>query len=104
MSKSEHGTDAITPAVVAKAARLARIALSPAEEAATAVQLERVRAWATTLQDVAVEDVAPMMHPHEGPMPLRADVDSGQTLTAAEVLANAPSHAEHHFVVPRVVG
>ncbi len=97
-------SNAITAEIVAKAARLSRIALSEDERLVMAEQLERVRAWAALLQDVPVADVAPMLHPHEGAMRLRADEDTGQTLTVSEVLANAPAQAEDHFLVPRVVG
>lgn len=109
MSKPQHegmpaAVATITPAVVAKAARLARIALPEADLPALADQLERVRAWADTLQSVDVDHVAPMVHPHEQPMRLRDDADTGQTLTPSEVLANAPAQTDDHFLVPRVVG
>jgi len=97
-------TEAITPDVVAQAARLARIALSNAEQKAMAQQLERVRTWAAALQTVDVADVAPMLHPDAGPMPLRPDCEAGQTLSQEEVLSNAPAQVAHHFLVPRVVG
>ncbi|MCO4761099.1 MAG: Asp-tRNA(Asn)/Glu-tRNA(Gln) amidotransferase subunit GatC [Myxococcales bacterium] len=96
-------SDAIDATAVADAARLARLALEPAEQQAMAAELERVRAWVSMLQAVDVSDVAPMTHPHEGAMGLRRDRVSSD-LTAAEALANAPAQAEGHFLVPRVVG
>jgi aspartyl-tRNA(Asn)/glutamyl-tRNA(Gln) amidotransferase subunit C len=95
---------ALTPAEVRRIAALARLRLTPEEEARFAVQLGAILEHVESLRALDVEGVAPMTHAlaAEGEAPLREDaVVPG--LSPDEALANAPAREGMLFKVPRII-
>ena len=92
----------VDAATVRHIARLARIAVSDAEVAALAPELNNILGWVEQLQEVDVEGVEPMTAVIPNTLRLRDDVvtDGGKR---DDVLANAPETQRGFFVVPKVV-
>ncbi|MES2729437.1 MAG: Asp-tRNA(Asn)/Glu-tRNA(Gln) amidotransferase subunit GatC [Pseudomonadota bacterium] len=89
-------------AVVAKAARLARLEMDEGRLDYFAGQLTRILGFIDTLSAVNTDDVLPLANVSDITLSLRADtVTEGNQ--AANILANAPESAENFFVVPKVV-
>jgi aspartyl-tRNA(Asn)/glutamyl-tRNA(Gln) amidotransferase subunit C len=85
-----------------KLARLSQLALTPAQAEALLPELQSILNWVGSLSEAPTEGVQPMSHPHDPELRLRAD--EAQTLASREsLMANAPSQAAGHFLVPRVV-
>jgi aspartyl-tRNA(Asn)/glutamyl-tRNA(Gln) amidotransferase subunit C len=83
-------------------ARLARLALTPEEEARFGAQLGEVLAYMEQLKEVEVTGVEPMAH--AVPLSNVARPDTVRpSLPQAEVLRNAPAQANGLFVVPKIV-
>jgi len=83
-------------------ARLARLALSPAEEERLQAQLDQVLAYIERLMAVDVGGVEPLSFAGEAALPLREDVPL-PSLPREKVLAAAPEHDGAAFVVPRII-
>lgn len=91
-----------TPIDVAHIARLARLALTPDEQAHMAVDLEKILGYIDELRAVDVSGVAPMSHPLPFVRAYRADVAT-PALTQAVAIAGAPAADGEAFIVPKVV-
>ena len=83
-------------------ANLARIALTPEEEARLGSQLGDILGYVKKLEELDVSDVEPMAHAVPLDNVLRAD-EVQPSLTNEEALANAPKKANGLFVVPKIV-
>lgn len=96
-------SERITPADVAKVARLARLDLSPAEIDRAAHQLGDMLEHFADVDALDLDGVEPMTQPYPLFNVLRADVVQ-PGLDRDEVLAAAPLAEEHRFRVPPIVG
>jgi aspartyl-tRNA(Asn)/glutamyl-tRNA(Gln) amidotransferase subunit C len=85
-------------------ARLARLALSEAEEERFAAQLGHVLEYIERLAAVDVSGVEPLSFAGDAAagLQLRDDV-VGPSLPREQVLAQAPQHDARAFVVPRII-
>ena len=83
-------------------ANLARIALTPEEEARLGSQLDDILGYVKKLEELDVSDVEPMAHAVPLDNVLRAD-EVQPSITNEEALANAPKKAKGLFVVPKIV-
>jgi aspartyl-tRNA(Asn)/glutamyl-tRNA(Gln) amidotransferase subunit C len=83
-------------------AMLARLALTDEEITTLAPQLSQILAYAEQVGEVAAEDVPPTTHPFALRNVTRPD-ERRPSLSAAAVLAAAPSVEEDRFAVPRIV-
>ncbi len=85
-----------------KVAHLARIGVTEDELPALAQEFNTILGFIEQLQEVDVEDVAPMVSVTPMRLKRREDVvtDGGQ---AEKVLSNAPDAREGFFAVPKVV-
>jgi aspartyl-tRNA(Asn)/glutamyl-tRNA(Gln) amidotransferase subunit C len=92
----------VDAATVRHIAKLARIAVSEAEVAALAPELNNILGWVEQLQEVDVEGVEPMTAVIPNKLRLRDDVvtDGGRQ---GDVLANAPAAEHGFFAVPKVI-
>ncbi len=94
---------ALTLEEVRRVAVLARLTLTPDEEARAAAELNQLLAHVDALQALDVTDVLPTTHAIDGSStPLRPDVVV-PPLGAEAALAAAPAKAEGHFLVPRIL-
>ena len=82
-------------------ANLARIALTPEEEARLGSQLGDILGYVKKLEELDVSDVEPMAHAVPLDNVLRAD-EVQPSITNEEALANAPKKANGLFVVPKI--
>jgi aspartyl-tRNA(Asn)/glutamyl-tRNA(Gln) amidotransferase subunit C len=83
-------------------AHLARLALAPQEEEQFGAQLGNVLGYIEKLKEVDVTAVAPTAHAFPLVNVTRAD-EVLPSLSQEEALANAPSHANGLFLVPKIV-
>ena len=83
-------------------ANLARIALTPEEEARLGSQLGDILGYVKNLEELDVSDVEPMAPAVPLDNVLRAD-EVQPSITNEEALANAPKKANGLFVVPKIV-
>ena len=83
-------------------ANLARIALTPEEEARLGSQLGDILGYVKKLEELDISDVEPMAHAVPLDNVLRAD-DVQPSISNDEALANAPKAAKGLFVVPKIV-
>ena len=92
----------IDEATVRRIARLARIKVTDAEAKALEGELSGILDWVKQLDEVDTSSVEPMTRVVPMALKMRADVvtDGG---IADDVIANAPEHEGHFFVVPKVV-
>ena len=92
----------IDEATVRKVASLARIAVSDAEVAALAPELNNILGWVEQLGEVDVTGVEPMTAVIPNSLRLRDDrVDDGNI--RERILANAPAPQHGFFGVPKVI-
>jgi len=91
----------ISEDTVRSVARLARLALTPEEVAAYAVELEAIVAWADSLQALDTAGVPPLVLAPEGAA-LRED-EPRPPLPREQALEPAPDAALGLFRVPRVL-
>jgi aspartyl-tRNA(Asn)/glutamyl-tRNA(Gln) amidotransferase subunit C len=96
-------SERITPADVAKVARLARLDLSPAEIDRAAHQLGDMLEHFADVDALDLDGVEPMTQPYPLVNVLRPDVVR-PGLDRDEVLAAAPVAEDHRFRVPPIVG
>jgi aspartyl-tRNA(Asn)/glutamyl-tRNA(Gln) amidotransferase subunit C len=92
----------VTPEQVRHIARLARIAMSDAEIAALAPELNNILGWVEQLDEVATDGVEPLTAVIDQKMRLRDDVVNDGDCRDA-VLANAPAAEHGFFAVPKVI-
>ncbi|HXW40978.1 MAG TPA: Asp-tRNA(Asn)/Glu-tRNA(Gln) amidotransferase subunit GatC [Xanthobacteraceae bacterium] len=87
---------------VRSVARLARIAVADEEIASLQAELNAILAFVEQLAEVNVEGVEPMTSVTPMTMKMRDDkvTDGG---IADDIIANAPAHEHHFFLVPKVV-
>ena len=83
-------------------ANLARIALTPEEEARLGSQLGDILGYVKKLEELDIRDVEPMAHAVPLENVLRAD-EVQPSISNDEALANAPKVANGLFVVPKIV-
>ena len=83
-------------------ANLARIALTPEEEARLGSQLGDILGYVKKLEELDVSDVEPMAHAVPLDNVLRAD-EVQPSISNDKALANAPKAAKGLFVVPKIV-
>ena len=83
-------------------ANLARIALSPDEEAKLGSQLSDILGYVKKLEELDVAGVEPMAHAVPLANVLRAD-EVRPSIPQEVALANAPKQANGLFVVPKIV-
>ena len=83
-------------------ANLARIALSPAQEARLAAQLGDIFGYVKKLEELDVTGVEPMAHAVPLANVLRTD-EVQPSIPQEAALANAPKQANGLFVVPKIV-
>lgn len=94
---------AITRDEVAHLARLARLAVTPAELDAFAVQLDAILSHVATVSGVAADDVPPMSHAVPLTNVVRQDVVVAG-LTQEQALSGAPASEDGRFRVPQILG
>jgi aspartyl-tRNA(Asn)/glutamyl-tRNA(Gln) amidotransferase subunit C len=87
---------------VRRVAHLARIAVAEDEVDSLRGELNAILAFVEQLGEVEVEGVEPMTSVTPMAMKMREDkvTDGG---IADDIIANAPAHEHHFFVVPKVV-
>ena len=83
-------------------ANLARIALTPEEEARLGSQLGDILGYVKKLEELDISEVEPMAHAVPLDNVLRAD-EVQPSISNEEALANAPKAAKGLFVVPKIV-
>ena len=83
-------------------ANLARIALSPDQEARLAAQLGDILGYVKKLEELDVTGVEPMAHAVPLANVLRSD-EVQPSIPQAAALVNAPKQANGLFVVPKIV-
>ena len=83
-------------------ANLARISLTPDEEARLGSQLGDILGYVKKLEELDVSDVEPMAHAVPLENVLRAD-EVQPSMSNEAALANAPKKANGLFVVPKIV-
>ena len=93
----------ITPEVVTKVARLARLNLTAEELARTTHQLADMLDHFRDIDKLDLADVVPMTQPHPLKNIFRQDVVAGG-LNHQEVLDNAPAAQDGRFRVPPTIG
>lgn len=82
--------------------RLARVALTPDEEARLGAQLDNILGYIAKLREVDVTGVEPMSHAFPLTNVMRAD-EVGASLEHEEALRNAPLRSGGLFIVPKIV-
>ncbi|KGE20937.1 Asp-tRNA(Asn)/Glu-tRNA(Gln) amidotransferase subunit GatC [Paenibacillus wynnii] len=92
----------ITVKDVQHVAKLARLQLSPEEEATFTEQMNAILQYAEKLNELDTENVKPTTHVLQVSNVMRDDVIK-ESLSQDEVLLNAPDHEEGHFKVPAVL-
>lgn len=87
---------------VRRVAHLARVAVAEGEIENLRGELNAILAFVEQLGEVAVEGIEPMTSVTPMTMKMREDkvTDGG---IADAVIANAPAHEHHFFLVPKVV-
>jgi aspartyl-tRNA(Asn)/glutamyl-tRNA(Gln) amidotransferase subunit C len=92
----------LSPDDVRRIARLARIALQPAESAAVAERLNAVLAMVEQIRRVDTSGIEPMAHAQDVVQPLREDSVT-ETDQRERYQAVAPAVEEGLYLVPKVV-
>ena len=92
----------VDQATVRRIARLARIKVTDAEAKALESEIANILTWVEQLDEVDTAEVAPMTRVVAMQLKKRQDVVSDGE-KADEIVENAPTSADHFFVVPKVV-
>ncbi len=92
----------ITVKDVQHVAKLARLQLSPEEEATFTEQMNAILQYAEKLNELDTENVKPTTHVLQVSNVMREDVVK-KSLTQEEALLNAPEEEDGHFKVPAVL-
>jgi aspartyl-tRNA(Asn)/glutamyl-tRNA(Gln) amidotransferase subunit C len=96
------GSSKISIEVVRHVAKLAALALSPAEEARMQAELDSILEHMAELDELDVSAVAPTFHAVPMQAQLRPDVVV-PCLARDELLRAAPAHESGAFAVPKVM-
>lgn len=88
---------------VTKVARLARLAITPAQADSYGHELSRMLDYVERLRGLDLTGVEPMATPLDTPAPLQADREHA-TLDTGIVMALAPERHEPYIRVPKVLG
>jgi aspartyl-tRNA(Asn)/glutamyl-tRNA(Gln) amidotransferase subunit C len=83
-------------------ALLARLALTPEEEAAFAAQLDHILEHFEKLKEIDTSGIEPTAHVVQMDTPFRDDVVTNEPQVEA-LLANAPERDGRHFKVPKII-
>jgi aspartyl-tRNA(Asn)/glutamyl-tRNA(Gln) amidotransferase subunit C len=83
-------------------ARLARLAVPPAELDRLASELAAIVGYVEQIQALKLDDIAPLSHGGEAGDVFRAD-EPRPGLDREQALGNAPDRTESYFRVPRVI-
>jgi aspartyl-tRNA(Asn)/glutamyl-tRNA(Gln) amidotransferase subunit C len=100
---------ALTDQEVARIARLARLHLTPDQQALAQTDLNKILGIIETLQSVDTRGVEPLAHPlasvSDIHLRLREDVvtEVSSAEQRAALMANAPGASEGLFLVPKVI-
>jgi aspartyl-tRNA(Asn)/glutamyl-tRNA(Gln) amidotransferase subunit C len=92
----------VDAATVRRVAHLARIAVAENEVEGLRGELNAILAFVEQLGEVDVEGVEPMTSVTPMTMKMREDRVTDGAI-ADDIIANAPAHEHHFFVVPKVV-
>ncbi|MCL6604565.1 MAG: Asp-tRNA(Asn)/Glu-tRNA(Gln) amidotransferase subunit GatC [Paenibacillus sp.] len=92
----------ITVKDVQHVAKLARLQLSPEEEATFTEQMNAILQYAEKLNELNTDNVKPTTHVLQVSNVMREDVVR-ESLSQDEALLNAPDHEDGHFKVPAVL-
>lgn len=92
----------ITVKDVQHVAKLARLQLSPEEEATLTEQMNAILQYAEKLNELDTENVKPTTHVLQVSNVMREDVVK-ESLSQEEALLNAPDEEDGHFKVPAVL-
>ena len=92
----------ITVKDVQHVAKLARLQLSPEEEATFTEQMNAILQYAGKLNELGTENVQPTTHVLQVSNVMRDDVVK-ESLSQEEALLNAPEDEDGHFKVPAVL-
>jgi aspartyl-tRNA(Asn)/glutamyl-tRNA(Gln) amidotransferase subunit C len=84
---------------VRRIAELAKLHLDPKEERQMKEHFERMLEYVRKLDDLDLEDVSPLAHPHGNEGPFRND-EPGESLDRDKVLEEAPDAFHSYFRVP----
>jgi aspartyl-tRNA(Asn)/glutamyl-tRNA(Gln) amidotransferase subunit C len=95
--------ESVTPELVRKVAKLARLAIDEAHVARYSTQLESILGYVDKVKEADVTGVEPMAHAAPLHNVLRDD-DVAPPLPRDEVLRNAPETDGPFFKVPKVIG
>ena len=87
---------------VRRVASLAKLSISPEEEARLSAEMADILAFAKQLEQLDLSDVPQMQHILDQVNVLRAD-EAAPSLPLETILAAAPSRAEGFIAVPRTV-
>lgn len=92
----------VDPDTVRRVAHLARIAVADDEVANLQGEINAILSFVEQLGEVNVDGVEPMTSVTPMAMKMREDrvTDGG---IADDIIANAPAHEHHFFLVPKVV-
>ncbi len=92
----------ITEELIDRLANLSRLEFQGEEKVAIRQDMERMLDFIEKLNEIDTQGIAPLVHIHSDPIPLRADVISEQ-ISHQQALENAPDHDTDYFRVPRVL-
>ncbi|WP_310830240.1 Asp-tRNA(Asn)/Glu-tRNA(Gln) amidotransferase subunit GatC [Paenibacillus pedocola] len=92
----------ITVKDVQHVAKLARLQLSPEEEATFTEQMNAILQYAEKLNELDTENVKPTTHVLQVSNVMRDDIVK-ESLSQEEALLNAPEDEDGHFKVPAVL-
>jgi len=92
----------ITDELIDRLAGLSRLEFQGEEKSAIRQDMERMLDFIEKLNELNTEGVAPLVHIHSDPIPLRADTIV-EEVSHAQALENAPDHDTDYFRVPRVL-
>lgn len=94
---------AITPAVVQKVAKLAKLTITAAQEEKFSQQLTSVIGYVSKVQSLDTENVPETSQVTGSKNVFREDVvENGRMLTQEEALSNAKNTHDGYFVVPAI--
>lgn len=95
--------EAISPEVVKRVAKLARMSVDDADLPRLAGQLEAILGYVNKIGQIDLTGVEPLAHALPVHNVLREDVP-GPVLPADKVLQNAPDAEAPFFKVPKIIG
>lgn len=92
----------VTPGMVDRIARLARLSFDEAEKEEVRADLERMIGFVDRLRELDLEGVEPLIHPGRSGNAWRVDV-AEPSLPPEEALREAPARSGPFFTVPKVI-